>query len=50
MSCRRETNDGQRAKVMRTEPRLQAAGQGFVHEQRVEVHRRLRHADTLLTC
>ena len=44
----RESNDGERAKMMGAEARLEAAGKRLVGEQRIEVHRRLGHADALL--
>ena len=45
----RESDHGERAKMMGAEARLEAAGERLVGEQRIEVHRRLGHADALRT-
>ena len=43
----RESDHGERAQMMGAEARLEAAGERLIGEQRIEVHRRLGHADAL---
>ena len=47
--CGRESDDCEHAQMRVAEPRLEAAGQRLIGQQRIEIHRHLRHADTLLT-
>ena len=44
----REPDDGQHAQMCGAEQRLEAAGQRLVGQHRIEVHRRLGHADALM--
>ena len=40
-------DDGEHAQMRVAEPRLKAAGQRLIGQQRVEIHRHLGHADAL---
>ena len=43
----RESDHGEHAQMRVAEPRLEAAGQRLIGQQRVEMHRHLGHADAL---